>query len=385
MSGVPGSTKGASLRSLRVATVVVGIGACSAPEPGDAPYSLDDATAPGTLADRLDRYLQAQVEEGFAGAVLVVGGDDVILDRTFLPGSHPAGEQVAFWIGSVSKQFTAAAILKLEEQGRVGVADAITRFFADVPGEKREITIHHLLSHTSGLGHRYAAEGITDRDEAVRAILAIPLADPPGTRYLYSNDGYSLLAAIVEIASGSSFEEYMFVHLLGPAGLHGTGFWAQERDASIRIERPQSSTRALRNRRAFRRGNPYRSYGFRGATGMFSTTRDLHRWFDALSADSVLSQGGRQRLFTPAVAVRRDPGADIHYGYGWVLSVREGRLVEARHSGDEDWLGHNALVRLWSDTVMIVLSSAGERRGLAWSTRVSRGLLELLSPEAGAP
>lgn len=363
-----------------VVLVIATLAACAPERNPGIPAQARDAILETDPAAKLDSYLQAQVRKGFTGAVLVAKDGNVILDRTYAPAGSALGGETAFWIASNSKQFTAAAVLRLAEQGRLHVGDSITRFLPDVPSDKRGITIHHLLSHTSGLGHHYAAEGITDRNRAVRAILATPLEVPTGTRYTYSNDGYSLLAAIIEIASGVPYEEYMRTHLFEPAGLHSTGFWGYEREVPVQIALLKNPARAKANKKGYRGGAPYPSYGFRGATGIFSTTGDLYRWLGAVRGGGILSDSTQHKLFTPAVLVRRDPQGDVYYGYGWVLSVRDGQVVEARHSGDEDWLGHNGQIRMRGDDVIIVLSNAGEDDGTPWSARVSREIRELLAP-----
>jgi CubicO group peptidase (beta-lactamase class C family) len=141
-----------------------------------------------------------------------------------------------------------------------------------------------LLTSTSGLPQRYAADRIADRDEAVRAVLGDELAAPPGLRFNYSNDGYSLLAAIVEVASGTAFETYLRRELLAPTGLTSTGFWGDVRQTGVPL--------APTNRWVDVRPN----WGFRGATGMYSTVGDLNRWTQALLAYQVLTRAGTDAL-----------------------------------------------------------------------------------------
>jgi CubicO group peptidase (beta-lactamase class C family) len=338
------------LRAPVVLLCVLSLAGCSSvpkDPPPASPALPAAAVAPDpSLRPRLEEYLGAQATDGFSGSVIVARGGEVVLASAHGRGITP---ETAFWIASVSKQFTAAAILKLQEQGKLGVQDPITKFFNGVPAAKQGITIHHLLTHTSGLPHRYAADGLTGRDEAVRTILAVPLKQRVGEGYSYSNDGYNLLAAIVEIASGTTFEEYLGKNLLAPAGLSHTGFWGFEKPG-MPVAPPKDLDRARGMRHTiWKDGKSQANWGYRGATGVFSTPADLHAWVAALRAGRVLSPESLGLLWAPHVLVRSEPDAEVYYGYGWAEERAGGTLLEVRHSGDEDWLGHNSLIRFRMD------------------------------------
>src|SRR6185295_8465994 len=130
---------------------------------------------------------------------------------------------------SITKSFTAAAVLKLNVQRRLALLDGIASFFPETPADKRAITVRQLLTHTAGFGSTYSGGGIASRREAVAAILGQPLARRPGAGYQYEDDSYELLAAIVEVVSGVSWETFVERELLRPAGLTHTGFWCQSR------------------------------------------------------------------------------------------------------------------------------------------------------------
>jgi CubicO group peptidase (beta-lactamase class C family) len=129
----------------------------------------------------------------------------------------------------------------------------------------------------------------------------------------------------------------------------------------------------------FEAGQTVANYGYRGGTGYFSTASDLYRWVEALRNQRVLTDSSQQKLFAPQVMVRTDPGPeDVHYGLGWVVVTQNGRTSEVRHGGSEDWLGHNAMVRLVGEDVIIVLSNAGTYKDSEWSTLVAAGLRKRL-------
>ena len=155
----------------------------------------------------LGRRLEGAVPKDFWGAVLVARDGRVLYARGY-GRADKSGQPVTldslFDIGSVSKQFTATAILKLEEQGRLATADSIAKYFVDVPADKKVVTIHHLLTHTSGIPHdiTLGEAEYRERDAMVASVLKADLRSEPGTEFRYSNIGYFLLAALVERTSG---------------------------------------------------------------------------------------------------------------------------------------------------------------------------------------
>ncbi|HEX2076455.1 MAG TPA: serine hydrolase [Longimicrobium sp.] len=291
----------------------------------------------------LERYLARAEQLGFSGAVLVASGDRVLLERGYgwadRRAGVPADSGTAFGIGSVTKQFTAAAILRLQEQGRLRVADSIGRFLPGVPADKRGITLHHLLTHTAGLPREVQglpqpgpATPIPPADEYLRRILETPLGWEPGTRHLYSNLGYRLLAMVVERASGMPYERFLREQLWLPAGMRQTGFALAEL-APGRLAR---GYRLLDEGTALDRILPPGAAGTAahlGHGGLVSTAGDLFRWARALDAGRVLADSSRRALETPYVP--EDSTARSHYGYGWSIAttVRGTRLVT--HNGSD--------------------------------------------------
>jgi CubicO group peptidase (beta-lactamase class C family) len=336
-------------------TVAV-LAAASACGTSDAPAtsSVPDRTVvEGELAEQLDRILAGRSQAGFNGSVLIAKDGRVILHNGYGWADRQHEEPVTiatpFWIASISKQFAAAAVMKLEEQGRLSLQDSIARFFPAAPEDKRHITIHQLLTHTAGLARNYAADGIADRDEAVRSLLSQPLAAAPGEGFGYTNDAYNLIAAIVEVSSEQRYEDYLRGQLLAPAGLVHTGFWGpadHPEVAAITGDAFPDSSVALSN------------WGFRGGVGMHSTAGDLYRWYLALDGGRVLSADNKQRLLT--AYVRR---GDTGVGYGWFASPAPGNTVCYWTRGYEGF-GHGAVLAVYpSDGVVIaVTSNSGERR-----------------------
>lgn len=330
----------------------------------EGPAAAPTASVPPSpaLVDSLDAYLRSAVEASFSGVVLVARGDEILLHESY--SADPAvSRDAAFWIGSVTKPLTAAAIMRLQEQGRLRVGDPISRHLPDVPDDKRHISIHHLLTHTSGLGTEYSADGIADRDDALRRILALPLEHEPGTAG-YSNDAYSLLAVLIAVVSERPYEEFMADEVLRPAGMSTAGFWGagpgpgQAEPAPVK--RPPSGDVAAPN------------WGFRGATGVRATAEDLFRWQRALQTRQFLSTFSRDVSFVPHLQFSPDEG----YGYGWLIADTNRGTRVLFHNGAESGIEHYASLRRYvdEDVIVVLLSNAPE--DLTWETEA--GLVDMM-------
>ena len=299
----------------------------------------------GQSPARLNAIARAQADSGFSGVVLVARDTTVIMEKAYSPQTgNPLSVSSRFNIGSMTKGFTAAAILRLRSQHRLSFSDPVSRFFPHAPESKRGITVFHLLTHTSGLRGHSAGTGIMRRDGAVNAILSQPLEYPPGTHYRYSDDDYQLLAAIIEVASGVTWEEYIKRELLEPARMRSTTFQGGD-------------------------------WGHKGANGIRSTARDIFRWVTSIHDERLFGRAESRELESPLMHVRSEPPFEIHYGYGTRVYVRNGRATELMHSGIGD-ANHNGVGRVLSDgTVVVVLSNAGQHRGATWASYVAQRLV----------
>ena len=342
--------------------------------------ALAQAGDPSSIA-RVDSLATSEARAGFSGVVLIAQGDSVLLDRAYgkVAATAAAGGEPAFWLASNSKQFTAAAILRLQEAGRLRVTDSIGVFFKDVPLDKRAITIHQLLTHTSGLPTSYKAEGVVDRDGAVSVILRQRLGSRPGEKYSYSNDGYNLLAAIVDIASGVGFDAFLRDSLFRPVGMMHSGVWGQEQpDVPIAtLADPRHTTGRLPT--IYRDGRSVGNWGYRGPGGVYATASDVHRWIQALRSGRILSESSLRAMLGRHVLVREDTTVQNFAGYGWGVRVEHGRDVSYGHVGDDDWLGHNGVIRFTPEgSIVVVLSNSGEVDGEGWASRVNRAIRRVM-------
>jgi CubicO group peptidase (beta-lactamase class C family) len=275
----------------------------------------------GKLGADLDSFLARLSREGYSGAVLVAMKGKIVLEKGYGLADRQRNIRntatTYFNVASVSKVFTAAAILQLEEKGKLSTTDPISKYLGEFPKEKSGATIHHLLTHTSGLVVKGAALDYSSRESFIRSVKATPMASKPGEKYQYLNAGYSLLAAIVENVSGFTFEDYLHRYIFKPAGMKSTGYvWdSRFKDAPVAIGYRGDNLANL---------SPEPSetdvWAARGPEGLLTTVGDLYKWIKALGANVVLSARARHKMFTAYVGDE---------GYGWHLtkSGRGGTVV----------------------------------------------------------
>jgi CubicO group peptidase (beta-lactamase class C family) len=306
-------------------------------------------------------YVSRIAAYGFSGQIVVAVKGHVVLDRAFgfadKARRAPILPDTVFNVASFTKQFTAAAILRLEMDGKLATGDPIRKYLEGVPGDKAAITIHQLLTHTAGLKRDSIRQGgtrVLTRDETVREVLAAPLSSKPGERFAYSNDGYRLLAAIVEKASGEPFGAYLDKHLFEPAGMHNTGMFDEARWAKARIAKGYDEWHDLGSFLDWPK-----SWHRLGPGGAVSTARDLMRWHLALSDERILSTAAKAKMTAKQTAADDAP----FYGYGWFITETADKRPLLFHGGDNP--GYHSEVRWYpdDDRVIIVVTNQ-DRLGL---------------------
>lgn len=298
----------------------------------------------GELGAKIDEYLTRITPFGFSGAALVAKNGEVILNKGYgmaiRSEKMPNTSKTVFSTGSITKQFTAAAIMKLEMQGKLNTNGLITEYFDSVPQDKSAITLHHLLTHTSGLVQDVGMDyDVAPRDETVEKMLAQPLEFDPGERFEYTNVGYSLLAAIVEHVSGQSYEEFLDEHLFKPAGMSFTGYRKPDWDQRVVAH---WYVGAVDNGIALDKPYPY--WNLMGNGGILSTTEDMYKWHLALLGNDILSEDVKKKLYTPFLN---------EYAYGWdVMDSPHGTLI--KHDGGST-LGNAAEIRRYTDADIVII------------------------------
>jgi CubicO group peptidase (beta-lactamase class C family) len=308
------------------------------------------------VSPTLDRYLTNLVPLGFSGNVIVVQQGNVLLEKGYgladRENKIPVTPNTVMTIGSISKQFTAAAVLKLEMQGKLQTTDSISRYLPNVPADKRNITIHELLTHTAGLAPDYGPSDYEpiERDPYVARVMAAPLESPPGTRFSYSNAGYALAAAIVERVSGTSYERFLHDNLFAPAGMSQTGFHIPQWQAGQVAVGYNGDERWGTMPDHWAPAGPY--WNQIGSGGIQSTPHDMYLWTVALSGDSILSAAERKKFQTGYVS----DGPDAQYAYGWgIRQTPIGLLIS--HNGGNGTFFADFLRFIDRDTVIYIASN----------------------------
>ncbi len=259
---------------------------------------------------------------GFMGAVLVAKGGKVLLEKGYgmadLEWDVPNTPDAKFRLGSITKQFTATAILQLAEQKKLTLQDHACQYFDNCPESWKPITIHQLLSHTSGI-----PSYTNDPDFAKPSSLRIPatpaevllrskdkpLEFAPGTQWNYDNSGYTFLGLIIEKVSGESYADYVKKHIFDVVGMANTGYDKTDVVLAHRASGYQPCGDKLCNSDYIDMSLPY------AAGSLYSTVDDLYKWDRALTSDKVLSKASRDLMFTPV---------SHEYGYGWMLGKMAG-------------------------------------------------------------
>lgn len=287
-------------------------------------------------ADFISAVLAKQAKSDSPGvAVLVSRGDEILLSigvgLANLEHEVPITPQTKFRIGSVTKQFTAAAILKLQEQGKLKVTDTLDKYVPDLPHADK-ITLHHLLTHTSGLKdftsepdfYRTVASSIKS-SEMVDSFKSIGTEFEPGEKFAYCNTGYFLLGHIIERVADASFSEYLQTTFFEPLGMHNTGV-----HTSQLVLAHEATGYSLTGDRIDKALNWDMSRAG-GAGNLYSTVDDLHKWNRALFAGEVLNA---QSLAVAHTVTEDGVEGDLQmpYGYGWIVDEHRG-LRRIGHSG----------------------------------------------------
>ncbi|WP_141578846.1 serine hydrolase [Actinomadura sp. WMMA1423] len=316
-------------------TAALAVAGCGADAVG-APRAAHGAPEP---VDRsIARYLDRTLPAGPGGTVVAARGGELVHCKGFGLADRAAGTpatcDTVYDVMSITKQFTAAAIVKLEMMGRLRTTDRISTFLGPVPPDKRGITLHHLLTHTAGLPNGLGDDyDPVSRDEMLKEALKSKLLSRPGTEFHYSNTGFSVLAAVVEKVSGTSYERFLAKYLFAPAGMTRTGYvlpkfsWAQ-----VAVEYDENGASQGRPfDHPWAADGPY--WNLRGNGGMLSTGRDMFKWHRALLGGTILNAAAKAEMFQPHARI---PGMRAAYGYGWgVLRTKDGRVVW--HNGGNDW------------------------------------------------
>lgn len=283
--------------------------------------------------------------DDMSGVALVQRGGVIVVMRVGGMAERDIGLacdlETRFQIASVSKQFTAAAVLLLAGQSRLSLDDPVTRWFGGCPHDWQAITVRHLLTHTSGLGH-WDDFPVLDQYRPIEPARELgifqqePLLSAPGSRYRYSSPGYALLAWIVEKAGGQPYASFLADQVFAPLGMPS----ASAGDA------PGGSGMA----RGYQDGEPVPSIELAtvniGAGDIWCTAADLLRWDEAIARGELLPAELREAMLIPHAlagsAMAREGWSFTGYGYGWQIGTVDGRRAYFHTGGNPGYLSLNA-------------------------------------------
>jgi CubicO group peptidase (beta-lactamase class C family) len=308
------------------------------------------------LGPEFDRLLSERYQPGQPGVAALVARDGQVIYRKAFGMANleldvPMTPDMVFRIGSITKQFTAVAVLQLLEQGKLGLDDEITRFIPDYPTQGHKITIHHLLNHTSGIKSYTSMSEfsmVMRKDHSPSQIIDIfkdePMDFAPGERFLYNNSGYILLGYIIEKITGKTYQEYVTDHLFSPAGMEHSLYGSENIVLKNRAYGYQPSNNGYANADFLSLSLPY------AAGSLMSTVDDLFKWNQALQSGKLLKKETLELAFTPG---KLNDGTQMTYGYGWDMGNLQGSPVIAHGGGIHGFISY--AIWLPQENVVVVL------------------------------
>jgi len=322
---------------------VIGVNALFA-QGNDASFAL---TKGDQIEDLMIRYNELSE---FNGSVIIVEEGELIYENTLgfanFETREPLDGEMPFYLASLAKQFTAMGIMMLVEEKKISYEDKISRFFPTIPPVYKNITVHQLLTHTSGIKDYFKLgvlkPGLRNID-VYKALFDVRQLDfEPGLKYKYSNSGYVLLAMIIQNTSGEFYENFMETRIFEPLGMKHSFVYTERTAVPI----------AVRGYTAKLKPNDYNLYTY-GDGGVFSTASDLLKWHYALQNNTLVSSESLLEAYTP---VELANGQRRRYGYGWEIGNNlYGKLVF--HTGG--LAGYRTYIerQLGSSNVIILLTN----------------------------
>lgn len=290
-----------------------------------------DVVVEGDTCRHIDQYLNSLVKEkSFSGGLLIVKNGKKIFSKGYgfanKTGNIPFTPSTLCSMGSITKNFTAAAILKLEESGKISLNDNLRKFFPDVPQDKAYITLHQLLTHSSGFSEILDSDKgdyqVIKAREYLEAAFRQALRFQPGTKAIYTNVGMSILGIIIEQVSGMDYEAFLKKEFFQPIGIRHIGYqFPQEKGISIahgyRKGQDWGTHQGHFNSAG---GGPY--WNLKANGGLEASLNEMYLWANAFTYPSVLSKVSVERMFTPQII---EDNTDGFYSFGYGCNVSKSR------------------------------------------------------------
>jgi CubicO group peptidase (beta-lactamase class C family) len=333
--------------------------------------SAQQKTQPTTLFSKIDTYLTAGSKNGFSGAISVVKNGKIIINKGYGEANKDTNTlnnpKTIFDIGSNTKQFTATAILKLVELGKLKSTDPLSKFFKNLPIEKQSITIHQLLTHTAGFSESIGRDfDEISQKQFFEKLFSSKLLSEPGEKYSYSNTGYSILGRIIELASGQPYEAFLNEHLFTPAGMKQTGYFLPKWDTK-QMSRGYNRN-VLETEPTITR---YQETGdinwhLKANGGINSTQNDMLLWYKALKMNKILSKESFKKLTAPYIPMNSKKTHS--YGYGWAVNSSISNALRISHNGSNGTFAHTIIWFPKKDIYIIYSTNANSSKveGIAY-------------------
>lgn len=285
-------------------------------------FSVNSLVKSQNLTKKIDSAILSVFKDnvGPGGSFMVAKGGKVVYDKAFGKSNLELGINLTtrniFQMGSITKQFTAIAILMLEEQGKLNVKQTISTYIPDYPSGD-SITLHHLLTHTSGIKDFTKMKSLKDiaQKEMTPKMLVDffknePIEFKPGEKFEYNNSGYVLLGYIIELVSGESYEEFINNNIFKKAGMNHSYYANDRQIINNRASGYQKKESGYVNKTMINYSVPFAS------GSLMSTTHDMLKWQNALNKNTLLSDKISKKAFTQ---YKLNNGEAFTYGYGWHL------------------------------------------------------------------
>ena len=338
------------------------------------------SSAQDGAASKVDDYIVAEMKAqqipGLSLAVMKNG--QIVLAKGYglanVEHQAPVRPETIFQSGSMGKQFTATAVMMLVEEGKLSLDDKITKFFPDAPEAWRDITVRHLLTHTSGLGDYpddFDLRRDYTEDELVQRIKTIPLAFQPGDKWSYSNLGYVMLGVLIHKVSGKFYGDFLQERVFKPLGMTTARVISEPDIVPNRAAGYRLVNGELKNQNWV---SPTLNTTADGA--LYLTVYDMAKWDAALYTEKLLKRSSLEQMWT---AVKLNDGKTAPYGFGWALAeVRGHHIVE--HGGA--WQGFKSQIARYVDDKLTIVVFANQAR--ANPAKIAHGVAAIFEPQLTA-
>jgi CubicO group peptidase (beta-lactamase class C family) len=333
-----------------------------------------------SLQGKVDEYIQLELRSqripGVSLAVLTNGQIALAKGYGFANAEHevPAKPQTIFQSGSMGKQFTATAVMMLVEEGKLGLDEKIAKYFTNAPGNWRNVTVRHLLTHTAGFTD-YPKEFDLRRDyteeELLQQVMAIPLAFAPGEKQSYSNLGYWTLGFLIHKVTGKFYGDFLQERIFVPLGMSTTRVISEADIVTNRAGGYLLVKGQLNNQDWVSPSLKTTADG-----SLYLTVHDAAKWDAALYTDKLLRRSSLEQMWTP---VKLNSGKTHNYGFGWfLLSFRGQRIIE--HGGS--WQGFKSHILRYPEGGLTVVVFANLAQ--AKTDKIAHAVAAIYKPERGA-